>query len=269
MHFIYRKEESEKAAAQLAMPDPEEDRPLWQTALHFFILVFILIFATLGEPNVKQGLWYGLFEIKWLLVAVFGLLLGWPLIAIIKIKPLHLYIAASVVALSYVAAPHLPLVPFIVAVISLSVLLSIGNDEAQSWMNETWGFTKQILPLLGAGVLIAGFLLGMPNGRQGIIPDYWISGLVGGNSVFANFFASISGAFMYFATLTEVPILQGLINSGMGQGPALALLLAGPALSLPNMLVIRQVMGTQKTIVYVSLVVVMATASGLIYGSLF
>jgi len=99
-----------------------------------------------------------------------------------------------------------------------------------------------------------------------LIPNRFVAKLVGGNSFFANFFASIIGAFMYFATLTEVPILQGLINSGMGQGPALALLLAGPALSLPNMLVIRNVIGTKKTIVFVSLVVVMATISGIIFG---
>jgi uncharacterized membrane protein YraQ (UPF0718 family) len=136
-------------------------------------------------------------------------------------------------------------------------------------MSSTWGFTKQIMPLLGAGVLIAGFLLGTPEGGQGLIPNHWVSELVGGNSVFANLFASVVGAFMYFATLTEVPILQGLINSGMGKGPALALLLAGPALSLPNMLVIRSVIGTEKTVVYVSLVIVMATVSGLFFGAMF
>jgi uncharacterized membrane protein YraQ (UPF0718 family) len=125
------------------------------------------------------------------------------------------------------------------------------------------------MPLLGAGVLVAGFLLGSQNGNNGIIPNEWIANLVGGNSLFSNFFASITGAFMYFATLTEIPILQGLINSGMGKGPALALLLAGPALSLPNMLVIRGVIGTQKTVVYVSLVIVMATISGLLYGTFF
>ena len=117
------------------------------------------------------------------------------------------------------------------------------------------------------GVLIAGFLLGRP-GHNGIIPVKWVEKLVGGNSLFSNFFASISGAFMYFATLTEVPILQGLIGSGMGKGPALALLLAGPALSLPNMLVIRSVLGTKKTIAYISLVIVMATFSGILFGTI-
>jgi hypothetical protein len=136
-------------------------------------------------------------------------------------------------------------------------------------MAESWGFAKQILPLLSAGILVAGFLLGTPEGGRGIVPNEWISMLVGGNSFFANFFASIVGAFMYFATLTEIPILQGLINSGMGNGPALALLLAGPALSLPNMLVIRDVIGTQKTIIFVALVVIMSTISGIIFGSIF
>jgi len=118
------------------------------------------------------------------------------------------------------------------------------------------------------GVLIAGVLLGRP-GQEGLIPSTWVTSLVGGNSLFANLFASVFGAFMYFATLTEIPILQGLIGNGMGKGPALALLLAGPALSLPNMLVIRSVMGTKKTSVFIILVVVMATISGLIYGALF
>jgi hypothetical protein len=111
-------------------------------------------------------------------------------------------------------------------------------------------------------------LLGRP-GSEGLISSKWVSGLVGGNSLGANFFASIAGAFMYFATLTEVPILQGLLGSGMGEGPALALLLAGPALSLPNMLVIRSVLGSKKTVAYIILVVIMATISGIIFGSLY
>ena len=124
------------------------------------------------------------------------------------------------------------------------------------------------MPLLLAGVMIAGFLLGGPGGGQGIIPGEWVSSMVGGNSFSANLFASVAGAFMYFATLTEVPILQGLIGAGMGKGPALALLLAGPALSLPNMLVIRSVMGTRKTLVFIGLVVVLSTVAGLLYGAL-
>ena len=142
------------------------------------------------------------------------------------------------------------------------------KDELGQWVGASWGFAKQILPLLLGGVLIAGFLLGRPE-TEGIIPSVWVTKAVGGNSIWANLFASVAGAFMYFATLTEVPILQGLIGAGMGKGPALALLLAGPALSLPNMLVIRSVMGTQKTIVFVLLVIVMATISGIIFGAFF
>jgi uncharacterized membrane protein YraQ (UPF0718 family) len=140
-----------------------------------------------------------------------------------------------------------------------------GRSEISQWLGASWGFAVQILPLLLAGVLIAGFLLGRP-GYEGIIPSKWVNAAVGGNSVWSNLFAAVAGAFMYFATLTEVPILQGLMGAGMGKGPALALLLAGPALSLPNMLVIRSIMGTSKTIVFVLLVIVMATVSGIVFG---
>ena len=139
------------------------------------------------------------------------------------------------------------------------------KNEIAEWAQSSWTFAKQIMPLLLMGVLVAGLLLGRPD-HQGLIPSWIIAKAVGGNSLLSNFFAAIVGAFMYFATLTEVPILQGLIGAGMGKGPALALLLAGPALSLPNMLVIRGVIGTKKTVVYVSLVVVMATLSGIIFG---
>jgi len=143
------------------------------------------------------------------------------------------------------------------------------KEERQEWVLSTWIFAKQILPLLFAGVLVAGFLLGRPNTDLGIIPSNVVARLVGGNTIWANFFAAISGAFMYFATLTELPILQGLIGSGMGKGPALALLLAGPAVSLPSMLVIRSVIGNKKTLTYILLVVVLSTFVGWIYGFLF
>ncbi len=154
------------------------------------------------------------------------------------------------------------------AALILFLLLWFSREDLAEWTEATWGFAKQILPLLLIGVLIAGFLLGRPD-SEGVIPSAWVIKAVGGNSIWANLFASVAGAFMYFATLTEVPILQGLIGAGMGKGPALALLLAGPAFSLPNMLVIRSVIGTQKTIVYISLVVVMATISGMIFGAFF
>jgi len=161
------------------------------------------------------------------------------------------------------------LITGIFALMLLSILFKwFRKNELKEWTISSWDFSKQILPLLFLGVLAAGIFLGRP-GNEGLIPSSWIHDLVGGNSIFANFFASLVGAFMYFATLTEVPILQGLMGAGMGKGPALALLLAGPALSLPNMLVIRGVLGTKKTLVFVLLVVIMATFSGLVYGLLF
>ncbi|NPV28333.1 MAG: permease [Firmicutes bacterium] len=141
------------------------------------------------------------------------------------------------------------------------------KEELCSWADATWFFTKQIIPLLFGGVLVAGFLMGRPGLDTGIIPARYISQVVGGNSLLANFVAAIVGAFMYFATLTEVPILQGLLGSGMGKGPALALLLAGPALSLPNMLVIIRLIGAKKGLTFIALVVVMATFTGWLFGA--
>ncbi|MGB9597468.1 MAG: permease, partial [Candidatus Poribacteria bacterium] len=156
---------------------------------------------------------------------------------------------------------------FLIALI-LMLIVWFKKDEVKEWISSTWTFAQMILPLLFGGVLVAGFLMGSPNNDTGIIPSRYIASVVGGNSIFANFFSSIVGALMYFATLTEVPILQGLIGSGMGQGPALALLLAGPALSLPNMIVIRSIMGTKKALVFISLVIVMATITGMFFGAI-
>ncbi len=153
-------------------------------------------------------------------------------------------------------------------VLAATFVFWFKRSEFSPWLEASWSFAKQILPLLFLGVLVAGALLGRPE-HEGLIPSSWVAGAVGGNSVRANLFASVAGSLMYFATLTEVPIIQGLLGAGMGKGPALALLLAGPALSLPNMLVIRSVMGTKKTMVFVSLVVVMATISGVIFGTFF
>ena len=158
-----------------------------------------------------------------------------------------------------------------VALIILFLMLSswFKKDEIHEWVFSTWTFAKQILPLLFIGVLIAGFLLGRPNTGAGIIPSRFVAMLVGGNSLFANFFASIASAFMYFATLTEVPILQGLLGSGMGKGPALALLLAGPAVSLPSILVVHSIIGIEKTLAYILLVVMMSSLAGWVFGAVF
>ena len=283
MAFIYRKEEKVKKEEQMNIQLPPEKRPMWQTSFHFFALVLILVFANWGSPasDDTSSAWYYLWAYKWYITGFFSLLLGYSLIRILKIKWQWVLIATIATVASALLSSNLienaklaPLVPMMVGIAALSIitLLDKKDDENREWTISTWGFAKQILPLLAIGVVTAGFLLGSTHDGQtiaGVIPNEWIQWLVGGNSIFSNFFASIVGAFMYFATLTEVPILQGLIASGMGKGPALALLLAGPSLSLPNMLVIRGVLGNQKTVVYVTLVVVMATVSGLIYGSIF
>ncbi len=283
MSFIYRKEEIVKKEQQMNIVVPPEKRPMWQTSFHFFVLVLILVFANWGAPTKDDstGLWYFIWSNKWIITAIFTVLLGYSLIKILKIKwqwVVYSGVAiatSSLIAFNSISDPKLaPLVPVLVAIAALSVItLNDKNDsENREWTISSWGFAKQIIPLLAVGVITAGFLLGSTHDQTnipGIIPNHWIENLVGGNSIFSNMFASVIGAFMYFATLTEVPILQGLIASGMGKGPALALLLAGPSLSLPNMLVIRGVLGTKKTIVYIILVVIMATISGLIYGWLF
>lgn len=150
-------------------------------------------------------------------------------------------------------------------ILAWSIFRWFKKNELVEWGAATRDFALQIFPLLFGGVLVSGFLLGRP-GHEALIPNEWIAGLVGGNSLFANFIAAISGALMYFATLTEVPIIQGLLGSGMGQGPALALLLAGPSLSLPSMLVIGGELGFKKTAVYIGLVVVLSTIAGMVFG---
>ncbi len=268
MHFIFRREELAKAEVQATMPEPEVSRPLWQNAVFFALMVVILVFANWGKPSVGHGAWHAVYSAKWVVTSVAAVGLAAVLVRWLKVPLGGMLLASAPVAVLALAVPANPLLAFAAGVIGLSVVVSVRDDESGEWFEATWGFAKQILPLLLVGVLVAGLLLGRP-GNEGLIPSAWVSRAVGGNSVGANLFASVAGAFMYFATLTEVPILQGLIGNGMGKGPALALLLAGPALSLPNMLVIRSVMGTKKTVVYVSLVVVMATVSGIIYGALF
>jgi hypothetical protein len=181
-----------------------------------------------------------------------------------------LYVGGTALATIVVAllVPGHPVVPFALALLGLGASTSVAGGEAGEWFAATWEYTKQITPLLLGGVLVAGLLLGRP-GHEGLVPSTWVASAVGGNSLLANLFSAVVGAFMYFATLTEVPIVQGLVGSGMGRGPALALLLAGPALSLPSMLVIRSVLGTRKTLVYISLVVGMSTLAGLAYGAWF
>jgi hypothetical protein len=268
MHFIFRKEEAQRVNNQTALPPDIKSRPLWRTAVYFALLVGILIFANWGKGETQSGLYYLIYNIKWIITAVLSLLLGLVLIVWFKLNWWKLLLTVVPTVVLAVIFRDQPMIPFAAAVIGLSVITSTSQGESRDWFDATWGYTKQIMPLLLIGVLFSGAFLGRP-GQEGLIPSSWVSASVGGNSVWANFFASIVGAFMYFATLTEVPILQGLIGSGMGKGPALALLLAGPALSLPSMLVLRSIMGTKKTVVYVVIVVIMATITGLLYGAIF
>lgn len=244
------------------------------------------------DRSPMPGAWTALWQNKWRITSTLGMVLGIVLIAWFNIAWWKVVLAAippAILAVLLPAEGMWVMVPFSAAVVGLSVIASSQEGEPADWFAATWGFAKQIMPLLLLGVLAAGFLLGRP-GHEGLILGTYVEMLVGDRPdtflaitgsgggafetvaraiwpVWTNLFASVFGAFMYFATLTEVPILQGLIGAGMGKGPALALLLAGPALSLPNMLVIRSVMGTKKTIVFVTLVVAMATVTGLVFGA--
>ena len=295
MHLIFLKEERAKAAQaqDVYLGDDEKgDRPLWQVALYFFSMVGILVFANWGKPMETAGLWYAIFRAKWLVTALFAAILGVCLWRFLKVRLAWIVLAAIPAVVLALAFPGHPVLAFAAGSTGLAVLTFFGGAELKDWRDQTWGFAKQILPLLFGGVLAAGFFLGSPEGKDaGIIPNVWIQALVGDSPsallglisgdgshvpgwlallwpVWTNFFASVTGALMYFATLTEVPILRGLLDSGMGQGPALALLLAGPALSLPNMLVINSILGPKKTLTFVGLVVIMATITGIVFGAI-
>lgn len=268
MHLVFRREEQAKAEAAAAMPEVEVRRPLWQNVLFFAAMVGVLVFANWSKPVERAGIWAALYAWKWPISGAFAAGLGASLGLWFGFSWSGLILTAVPVAILSFIFPSAPLVPFIAGCAGLAVLCARNPGEGREWLDATWALGKQIFPLLIGGVFVSGMLLGRP-GHEGLMPSVWISQSVGGNSFMANFVSSVVGAFMYFATLTEVPILQGLMGSGMGKGPALALLLAGPALSLPSMLVLRSIMGLKKTVVYVSLVIVMATLTGLLYGALF
>jgi len=269
MHIIFRHEETANAAAQANIPEPEVKRPLWQTSLYFFSMAAVLVFANWAKAEPTDVVFYLIYKVKWPLTAFFAVSLGFILKMWFGADVKKLIVASIPAILFAVFFRDIPILSFSAGFIGLSWLLNTsGNEEMQDWFSASWSLAKDIFPLLIGGVLLAGFLLGRP-GREGVIPSEWVSWAVGGNSFVSNLFSSVVGAFMYFATLTEIPILQGLIGSGMGKGPALALLLAGPALSLPSILVLRNVMGTKKTLVYVVLVIIMSTFTGMFYGSFF
>ena len=266
MAVIFRRSEQDRVDAAMALPEPERVRPLGQIAIFFAAQVAILVFANWARPEDPSGAWFAIWRAKWWLTSAGAVLLGMTLVrwySLAAWKAVAIGVATAILAL---ARPEHPELAFTAGVIGLAAFTARDQGELGQWFASSWGYAKQILPLLLGGVLIAGLLLGRP-GQEGLIPSGWVETAVGGNGVAATLFASVAGAFMYFATLTEVPILQGLIGAGMGPGPSLALLLAGPALSLPNMIVIASVIGWKKTSVYIGLVVVMATVSGPIYGT--
>ena len=261
MAFIFRKDDEQRLGEMATLPE-QEGRPLYQTVVFMATLVAILVLATWGKGT---GLWNTIFAVKWWLVGAAAAALALELFLFYAVKAVWLALAAGAVAIAAAVSP-VPGPPFVLGVALLSLILFYSGGAAREWLEASYILARQILPILFAGVFVAGFFLGRPGGGEGIISSRYVASLVGGNSLGANLFASVVGALMYFATLTEVPILQGLMHAGMGSGPALALLLAGPAVSLPNMLVIRSVMGTRKTLVYVCLVVVMATITGMVFG---
>lgn len=280
MHLIFRKEDQRKSEEQLKIPKDDFPKPLWQSVSVMVSMIAILIFANWAISGEF----------------VFGVACC-PIPTALEVSDLtgkqvnedsqFIYLKTDQGTekkidkklIRYKKSAENPIYAeihyyrfFIAGIFLVALIIMLKKwfkkQEIDWWFESTWSFAKQILPLLLIGVLIAGVLLGRV-GHEGLIPSEWVAQMVGGNSLWANFFASFAGAFMYFATLTEIPILQGLLANGMGKGPALALLLAGPALSLPNMLVINSVLGPKKTITFVGLVIIMATISGMVFGIFF
>lgn len=269
MAWLFRREQQQRAAAMAELPVPEATRSLTRTALFFATMVAVLVFANWGNPRDDGGAFFQfVYGVKWPLTALaggaFGLL-AWRWIGLPGRRLLAVAVAVVTTAWSVPGTPELPM---LLASLGLAWCTAGRDGEVGEWFAQTWSYTKQIFPLLVGGVLVAGFLLGRP-GHEALIPTHWIAEAVGGNSLSANLFAASSGALMYFATLTEVPILQGLLGSGMGNGPALALLLAGPALSLPSMLVLSSILGWKKTLTFCLLVVLLATTAGWLFGNLY
>jgi uncharacterized membrane protein YraQ (UPF0718 family) len=267
MATIFRREEKCRAEANADLPGTAVTRALWKNVVYFAAMVAILVFANWGNPRGEGGLWHAVYSVKWILTGLSGFVLAAVLVLWFGVKRSYAVLAAVPVIVLALAFPGIPEIPFAASIVGLVVLAKVSGSETELWVDSTWTFVKQIMPLLFWGILISGFLLGTQEGG-GIIPSSWIQSAVGGNSLRANLLSSVVGALMYFVTLTEVPIVQGLIASGMGKGPALALLLAGPALSLPSMIVLGSIMGVRKTVVFITLVVALATVSGLVFGAI-
>ena len=265
MHLIFRKEEEARAEETMQFPDSVSERPAWKSLITFASMVAVLAFANWGHSVGDGGFWHAVSLVKWPLAGASALVLAALLVIWFKVKGwLAGLVGVAVLALSFVS-PGRPLAPFLVGVGGLILVAGTGTSETRRWMDGSWRFARQILPLLLIGIVVVGALLGRP-GHDGLIPARWIDMLVGGNSVRSNLIAALAGGLMYFCTLTEVPVVQGLMGAGMGEGPALAFLLAGPAVSLPNVLIMHSVVGVRKTAVYLTLVVTLATVTGILFG---
>ena len=266
MHLIYRKEEAQRAKANgRGFGGGEAEKPLSVTVAFFGLMIGILVFANWAAADSET--WMRIHAWRWQITALLAAALGALLVWRWHWPPGPVMILAAAVSLAAFLLPGVPELAFVIGVGGL-MMIAASRVEDREWAAQTWDFTKQIMPLLLIGVFVAGFALGRP-GHEGIIPSAWVAAAVGDNSLSSTAIAAVVGALMYFSTLTEVPIVEALLGAGMGKGPALALLLAGPALSLPNLLVIRTVLGTEKTLVYCALVVLMATITGVVYGNFF
>lgn len=265
--FERRMKSGDDATPSFIAPATGPARPLHQLGALFGLMIVVLIFANWSGSPDATGFWHEIYANKWLLTAIAAALLGVVLWRWFSFPLLGLIGTGWLVGAFAFFFAHEPGVPFAAGIVALCMMMSRAGEQGREWWAQTWGYAKLITPLLIGGVFVAGVLLGTPD-SHGLIPPEWIHHAVGGNGLGANFGAAIVGAFMYFATLTEVPILEGLITSGMGKGPALALLLAGPALSLPNMLVIQRILGTKKTAAYVAFVIVGSTFAGLVFGGM-
>ncbi len=268
MHLVFGREEQEKRVAAVAMPESPPTRPLPQTVVFIGLMVLILVFANWSPSQGSSHLWQTIFEAKWVLTTLCYLALLGVLVAWYGFRLSRILGGLAATLLSALCVPSSPITIFAVGLLGVAYAAGRTEGEGREWLSASWELGKQILPLLVGGVFVAGLLLGRP-GHEGLVPSEWIESSVGGNSLGSNLFASVAGALMYFATLTEIPILDGLMGSGMGKGPALTLLLSGPALSLPSMLVLGSIVGWKKTAVYVALVVGMSAGVGWTFGMFF
>ncbi len=267
--WMFRKEEAAKVQAAAQMPDSgPPPRPLWKTTTWIGLMVSVLIFSNWSEVDNGPGVFGFLARWKWVLTSIGALGLVAAMGRWFGVRWWKLGLAVIVTLVAALFAPAHLTVPFAVAAAALVWITATSEGEMREWFDATYEFAKLIAPLLIGGVFVAGFLFGQP-GHEGLVPTEWVNWAVGGNGLLTILLSSMVGAFMYFATLTEIPILQGLIGSGMGKGPALALLLTGPALSLPSLFALWKIMGAKKTALYAVLVVLMATLGGYIYANLF